>query len=358
MDKALIDHIQPFRDRIDAIDDILIELMAERAECVRQVGAFKRGTGRPVYRPEREVEIIRRMQAANPGPLTNEAIDLLWTEIMSACRSLEGFFTIAYLGPEGTFSEEAAIAHFGSVIHGLPCASIDDVFRAVESQVATFGMVPLENSSEGAVNRSLDALLATPLIISGERSIPIEHMLLTRSGTLDEATQVCAHSQALAQCQGWLSQHCPQLQQRAVASNAEAAKLASDDPTIAAIASKRAAQRYQLQPVAGGIQDDAHNRTRFVAVGTLETWPSGSDKTSLVLSVANRAGAVHELLAPLAAHGVSMTRLESRPARTGQWEYYFFVDIEGHQRDENVAQALNELRRTAAFFKVLGSYPV
>lgn len=358
MDKDLIKVIQPRRDRIDAIDDILIELLAERAECVRSVGAFKRETGRPVYRPEREVEIIRRMQKANPGPLTDEAIDLLWTEIMSACRSLEGWFTIAYLGPDGTFSEDAAVAHFGSVIDRLPCASIDEVFRAVESKAADFGVVPVENSTEGAVNRTLDALLSTTLILSGERSIAVEHALLTQSGTMAGITQICAHSQALAQCQHWLTQHHPQLRQVAVASNALAAQRAGEDPSVAAIASLRAAQHYQLTPVINAIQDDPHNRTRFVVIGNLETWPSGCDKTSLALAVPNRAGAVHDLLSPLAEHGVSMTRFESRPARTGQWEYYFFVDIEGHQKDEPVAKALEALRLKASFFKILGSYPV
>jgi chorismate mutase/prephenate dehydratase len=236
--------------------------------------------------------------------------------------------------------------------------SIDEVFRATEAGTADFGVVPVENSSEGAINRTLDLLLGTSTIISGEVSIAVHHSLMTSTGSMDGVTVVCAHSQALAQCQVYLNTHYPNLERRAVASNAEAARMASLDPAIAAIASEMAGEQYRLGVVQAHIQDDPHNRTRFAVIGHLQTLPSGADHTSLVLAVPNKAGAVYHLLAPLATHGVSMTRFESRPARIGTWEYYFYVDIEGHVHDPAVAQALAELKDSAPFFKVLGSYPV
>ena len=239
----------------------------------------------------------------------------------------------------------------------LPCVSIDEVFRAVEAGTADFGVAPVENSTEGTINRTLDLLLQTSLSISGEVALPVHHSLLTQSGGMEGVTRICAHSQALAQCQAWLNQHYPGIERVAMASNGEAARLASEDSSVAAIASELAATRYGLSIAHAHIQDDPHNRTRFVVIGRLTPGASGRDQTSLVLSVANKPGAVYELLAPLAKHGVSMTRFESRPARTGSWEYYFYVDIEGHAHDVKVAQALTELQSQAAFFKVLGSYP-
>jgi len=240
----------------------------------------------------------------------------------------------------------------------LPCISIDEVFRATEAGTADFGVVPVENSSEGAINRTLDLMLGTTTIISGEISIPVHHSLMTKTGNMDGVTVVCAHSQALAQCQVWLNQNYPGIERRAVASNAEAAVMASQDASIAAIASEMAGEQYKLGVVKGHIQDDPHNRTRFAVIGHLHTNPSGLDQTSLVLAVPNKAGAVYNLLAPLATNNVSMTRFESRPARIGTWEYYFYVDIEGHVQNPSVAKALDELQDNAAFFKVLGSYPV
>jgi chorismate mutase/prephenate dehydratase len=235
--------------------------------------------------------------------------------------------------------------------------SIDEIFRSVEAGTAEFGVVPVENSTEGAVNRTLDLLMRTTLSISGEVALPVQHSLMTRTGTMVGVTRICAHSQALAQCQAWLNEHYPQLERRAVASNGEAARLACEEADVAAIAGDMAARRYSLAIAHAHIQDDPHNRTRFFVVGTLQPGSSGRDQTSLLLSVPNKSGAVYELLAPLARHGVSMTRFESRPARTGRWEYFFFVDIEGHAHDAKVAEALAELQTQAAFFKVLGSYP-
>lgn len=277
---------------------------------------------------------------------------------MSACRSLEKKVIVAYLGPEGTFSEQAVYQHFGKSINAIPCASIDEVFRAAEAGTADFGVVPIENSTEGAISRTLDLLMQTPLTISSEVSIPIHHNLMTLSGNMDGVRSICAHSQALAQCQGWLNQHYPNIMRQAVASNAEAARLASEDPAVAAIAGEIASQHYGLQVVSAHIQDEPQNRTRFAVIGHKETEPSGKDQTSLVLSVQNKAGAVYKMLAPLEKFGVSMTRFESRPAKTGAWEYYFFVDIEGHVKEEKIRLALAELKDSVAYFKVLGSYPI
>ncbi|RKP59245.1 prephenate dehydratase [Pararobbsia silviterrae] len=358
MDEELNLKLQPLREQIDALDAKLLALLNERAAVVLEVGEVKKHLAAPVFRPERELQVIARLQALGAaGPLRPEHVESIWREIMSASRSLERELTIAFLGPVGTYSELAMQTYFGQSVKGLPCASIDEVFRAVEAGSADYGVVPVENSTEGAVSRTLDLMLDTTLAISGEIAVPIHHNLLTRTGTLDGVTRVCAHAQAIAQCQEWLSKHAPQLNRQAVSSNAEAARLAADDPTMAAIAGDRAAAHYGLQPVASLIQDDPHNRTRFVVVGGESPAATGRDQTSMILSVKNEPGAVFRMLEPFARHGVSMTRFESRPARRGAWEYWFYVDIDGHSADENVATALDELDHSAAFVKILGSYP-
>jgi chorismate mutase/prephenate dehydratase len=354
----MTDKLTPLREQIDAIDAQILALLSQRGRIAQEVGHVKAETDAPVFRPEREAQVLRGVAERNPGPLKNQDVQTIFREVMSACRALEKRVTVAYLGPAGTFSEQAVYQQFGSAVAGLPCASIDEVFRATEAGTADFGVVPVENSSEGAINRTLDLLLATTTVISGEVSIPVHHSLMTKTGSMEGVTVVCAHSQALAQCQVWLNLHHPDVERRAVASNAEAAVMASKDPAIAAIASEMAGEQYQLGVVQAHIQDDPHNRTRFVVIGSLETNPSGVDRTSLVLAVPNTAGAVYKLLAPLATHGVSMTRFESRPARIGTWEYYFYVDVEGHRQDAPVKRALEELHNNAAFFKLLGSYPV
>ena len=354
----MTDKLTPLRIKIDAIDAQILSLLNDRARLAQEVGHVKAETKAPVFRPEREAQILRGVAERNPGPLKSHDLQTIYREIMSACRALEKRVVVAYLGPAGTFSEQAVYQQFGGAVDGLPCVSIDEVFRATEAGTADFGVVPVENSSEGAINRTLDLMLATTALISGEVAIAVHHSLMSKTGAMDGVTVVCAHSQALAQCQGWLNQHYPQLERRAVASNAEAALMASNDAGIAAIASEMAGEQYQLGVVQAHIQDDPHNRTRFAIIGHLQTNPSGLDKTSLVLAVPNKAGAVYDMLAPLATNGVSMTRFESRPARIGTWDYYFYVDIEGHVFDPSVAKALEELRDNAAFFKVLGSYPV
>lgn len=350
--------LKPLRERIDAIDSQILDLLSQRARIAQEVGHVKAETNAPVFRPEREAQVLRSVAERNAGPLAATDVQTVFREIMSACRALEKRVSVAYLGPAGTFSEQAVYKQFGHAVEGEPCVSIDEVFRATEAGTADFGVVPIENSTEGTINRTLDLLLQTSLRISGEISIPVHHSLMTRHGSMDGIRRICAHSQALAQCQAWLNQHYPQIERQAVASNGEAARMASEDQGIAAIAGDIAGEKYNLQVVSAHIQDDPHNRTRFAVIGTLETTPSGRDQTSLVLSVPNQAGAVYNLLAPLARHGVSMTRFESRPARTGTWEYYFYVDIEGHAQDDKVIRALDELRQNAAFFKILGAYPV
>ena len=350
--------LKPLRDQIDAIDVQLLDLLNRRARVAQEVGHVKNKVDAPVFRPEREAQVLRGIADRNPGPLGNNELQTIFREIMSACRSLEKKVIVAYLGPEGTFSEQAVYQHFGKSINAIPCASIDEVFRAAEAGTADFGVVPIENSTEGAISRTLDLLMQTPLTISSEVSIPIHHNLMTLSGNMDGVRSICAHSQALAQCQGWLNQHYPNIMRQAVASNAEAARLASEDPAVAAIAGEIASQHYGLQVVSAHIQDEPQNRTRFAVIGHKETEPSGKDQTSLVLSVQNKAGAVYKMRAPLEKFGVSMTRFESRPAKTGAWEYYFFVDIEGHVKEEKIRLALAELKDSVAYFKVLGSYPI
>ncbi|PLZ01847.1 chorismate mutase [Burkholderia sp. WAC0059] len=357
MDDELNSKLKPLRERIDAIDSQLIVLLNQRAAVALEVGEVKKHYNAPVFRPERELQVIARLQEASAGPLADEHIGAIWREIMAASRALEKTLKAAFLGPVGTYSEQAMHAYFGQSIEGLPCPSIDEVFRAVEADAAEFGVVPVENSSEGAVSRTLDLLRETQLTIGGELALPIHHNLLTLGGSLAGVTRVCAHPQALAQCQQWLSANAPQLERQAVSSNAEAARLAAADPTVAAIAGDRAAIHYGLQVVHALIQDDPHNRTRFAIVGKTPVGASGHDQTSLIVSVKNEPGAMHRLLEPLARHGVSMTRFESRPARVGTWEYYFYIDLEGHRDDAPVAAALAELEQMAAFLKILGSYP-
>ena len=349
------DKLKSLRLKIDALDARLVKLLSERARLAQRVGQVKQGAA--AYRPEREAQILRRVAEMNPGPLPDRALQRLYTEIMSACRALEDSVTIAYLGPAGTYSQEAAAKHFGTTTPLVPCGSIDEVFRRVETAAVGYAVVPVENSTEGAVGRSLDLLLATSARVCGEVMLPIRQCLMSRARTLGAIRQVYSHTQSLAQCQQWLARNLPQAEQVAVVSNAEAARLASRQRGAAAIASKTAAELYGLQLLARNIEDESKNTTRFLVLASHDSAPSGKDKTSLILSTRNVPGAIHQLLTPLAAHAVSMTKLESRPARTGLWEYVFYVDIEGHASEPNVRKALTELERTASLFKNLGSYP-
>jgi len=354
--------LSALRTQIDTVDRQLLDLLNRRAALAQEVGEVKKQEGSVVFRPEREAQVIDGLKAANPGPLESDSVAPIWREIMSACRALETPTRVAYLGPAGTFSEEAALGFFGSSIVRVHCASMDEVFRTTAAGAADFGVVPVENSTEGVVARSLDLFLTEPLFIIGETSLFVRQNLLRRENALTGIQAVCAHPQALAQCHGWLSNHLPQVERRPVSSNAEGARLASLDPGLAAIASERAASEFGLHVAAPAIQDDPHNRTRFAIITHPDRHPqpqaSGHDCTSLVVSVANRPGAVHDMLVPLKQHGVSMSRFESRPARSGQWEYYFYIDLQGHPEQPHVAAALKELRAVCAFFKLLGTYPI
>lgn len=353
----LVDGLDALRVQIDGVDREMLELVNRRARLAQRVGELKKVTSAPVYRPEREAQIILRLRESNQGPLPHAGIEAIWREIISSCREIERRLRVAYLGPAGTFSEQALIKHFGSGVAPLACPSIDEVFRATEAGAADFGVVPVENSTEGAVNRTLDLFLHTGLTVSGEISMPICQNLMTRSGDMSGVRRIVSHAQSLAQCIGWLERHHPAIERVPVASNAEAARLASLDDATAAIAGESAAMRWALQIVSLNIQDDPHNRTRFAVIGHHRCASSGADQTSMILSVPDRAGAVHSLIEPFARHHVSMKRFESRPSRQGDWEYHFYIDVLGHQDDPDVATALDELRRSAAFCKVIGSYP-
>jgi len=353
----MADDIDKLRTGIDALDAELLALLQRRARLAQRIGALKGGA--PAYRPEREAQILRRV-AEQPGePLPAGAALRVFREIISACRGLEQGLRVAYLGPEGTFSEQAVRKHFGGAVEAGAAASIDEVFRRCESGAAEFAVVPAENSTEGAIGRTLDLLLLTSLRICGEVELRIQQNLMAR-GELRALKRVYSHAQSLAQCHGWLNQNLPGAERIPVASNAEAARRASEEAGAGAIAGEAAAARYQLELLARSIEDDPNNTTRFLVLGDLDAAPSGHDRTSLVMSAENKPGAVHALLGPLAQNGVSMTRIESRPSRALRsvpWEYVFFIDIDGHQHDARVAAALEELRRRAPFLKVLGSYP-
>ena len=350
--------IDKLRTEIDALDGELVGLLQRRARLAQRIGALKGGA--PAYRPEREAQILRGVAARGGEPLPAAALTRVFREVISACRGLEQAIRVAYLGPPGTFSEQAVRRHFGGGVEALPAAVIDEAFRRCESGDAQFAVVPVENSTEGAVGRSLDLLLVTPLRICGEVELRVQQNLMALDADVARVQRVYSHAQSLAQCGAWLNQNLPGAERVPVASNAEAAERASREPGAGAIAGEAAAERYGLQLLARAIEDDPNNTTRFLVLGALDPAPTGRDRTSIVMSAENRPGAVHALLTPLAEAGVSMTRIESRPARamrSALWEYVFYIDLEGHQKDARVAAALEALRRKAPFLKVLGSYP-
>jgi chorismate mutase/prephenate dehydratase len=359
------DDLERVRQRIDAIDRDLLRLISERARCAQEVGQIKSsaGPGRPegdpqYYRPEREAAILRGIKAVNPGPLGDEEVLRLFREIMSACLALERPLRVAYLGPEGTFTQAATLKHFGHSVRSAALPGIGDIFREVESGSCDYGVVPVENSTEGVVSHTLDLFMTSPLRIVGEVSLRIHHHLMSRERDLGAIRTLYSHQQSLAQCRGWLDRHLPQAQRIPVGSNAEAARLAAQEPHTAAVAAIQAAEIYGLQVLAERIEDEPGNTTRFLVIGLKDASPSGQDKTSLLLSCRNESGGLHRLLTPLAEHGISMSRIESRPSRRGIWDYVFFIDILGHRQDPEVAKALEDLKGDALLFKILGSYPV
>jgi len=349
------------RERIDAIDAQIHALINDRARLAQLVGISKSASGKAVdfYRPEREAEVLRKALDRNEGPLRDEEIARLFREIMSACLAQQEPLKVAFLGPEGTFTQAAVLKHFGSSVRSLPLPAIDEVFHEVEGGVADFGVVPIENSSEGTVNHTLDMFLSSSLKICGEVELRIHHHLMGRMSALADIRRICAHPQALGQCRGWLEEHLPDVERIAESSNAEGARRARDERGTAAIASRAAAEIYGLNLLADEIEDRPDNTTRFLVIGRKLFTRSGADRTTLLVSATGTddAGALFRLLKPFAEHRVNMTRIESRPSRKRKWDYVFFIDVEGHVSDAPLSEALASLEKHASLFKILGSYP-
>ncbi len=351
--------LQGIRQKIDQLDIQIQELINQRAAAAQEGARIKLEEDKDAffYRPDREAAILKTIQKRNQGPMGNEEMARLFREIMSACLALEQPMKIAFLGPEGTFTQAAALKHFGHSVNTVPMGSIPDIFREVESGAAHYGVVPVENSTEGVINHTLDMFISSPLFICGEVMMRIHHHLLSRESDLKAVKRVYSHQQSLAQCRLWLDRNLPHAEQITVGSNAEAARLARDEQGAAAIAGEMAAELYQLQGLARNIEDEPDNTTRFLVVGRQKALVTGEDKTTLLCATRNVAGGLNALLAPLAKHGISMSRIESRPSRQGNWDYVFFIDIEGHQDQEGIKSALDSLQGEARMLKVLGSYP-
>lgn len=351
--------LKAVREEIDRIDRELITLLNERAKCALEVGRIKREAGAEgeLYRAEREAQVLRRARQLNPGPLDGDELARLMREVMSSCLALEKPLTVAYFGPAGTYTHAAARKHFGGAVTLLPVPTIDEVVRIVEARGADFGVVPIENSLEGSVNQTHDCLRNSSLSIGGEVRLAVHHQLMTRAESLAFVSRVFAHPQALAQCRHWLDAHCPHADRVPATSNAEAARRVADEPDAAAIAGEMAAEIYGLPILHRNIEDDPSNTTRFLVLGHQAVAPSGQDLTSLFFITPNRPGALHEVLRAFADAGISMTRIESRPLRQAQWEYVFFVDIDGHQAEPRIASALAKVGETASLLRILGSYP-
>jgi chorismate mutase/prephenate dehydratase len=349
------------REAIDAVDEQLHLLLNQRARLAQRAGISKHQDGHTVdfYRPEREAEVLRAALARNAGPLRNEEIVRLFREIMSACLAQEEPLKVAFLGPEGTFTQQAVFRHFGHSVRALALPTIDEVFQEVEAGNADFGVVAIENSSEGTITNTLDRFLTSPLHICGEVELRIHHCLMGKMDALTRVARVCSHGQALAQCRGWLDEHLPEAERVPVASNAEGARRARDEQGSAAIAGETAAEVYGLNILVREIEDRPDNATRFLVLGRKLLRASGADRTTLLLSIGDTRspGALHRLLEPLARYGISMSRIESRPSRRRKWDYVFFIDIEGHAEDARVRKALAALKKRASLFRVLGSYP-
>ena len=348
------------RERIDSIDLQIQDLIADRAKMAQQVGKAKGPLKAAIdyYRPEREAQVLRKVLDRNSGPLADEVLVRLFREIMSACLAQQEPLKVGFLGPEGTFSQQAMFKHFGHSAHGLPLASIEEVFEEVEAGNADFGVVPVENSGQGTIQSTLDMFLTSGIKICGEVELRVHQHLLSRTGQLNEIERVYSHPQSLAQCKAWLRQHLPKAEKIPVASNAEAARRARSADDAAAIAGESAGHVYGLKVVAGPIEDRQDNTTRFLILGRELFSPCGHDRTSLLVYVNDEPGALYNVLSPFAKYGVSMNRIESRPAHTGRWQYAFFIDVNGHVADDKVGRALSELGKYAAMIKVLGSYPV
>lgn len=351
--------LQTIRERIDELDEQIQALINERASCAQQVADIKIKSGETdhFYRPEREAQVLRNIEARNKGPLEAEKMARLFREIMSACLALERPLKIAFLGPAGTYNHVATIKHFGQFIEPEAVNNIEDIFRTVESAQAHFGVVPIENSTEGVITHTLDLLINSSLQICGEVDLRIQHNLISNQKQLAEIKKVFSHQQSLAQCRRWLESHLPGVEQYAVRSNAEAVRLAKNEPNSAAIAGTMASDIYEVPVLVSEIEDEPDNTTRFIVIGREAVPASGQDRTSLLITTNNKPGSLFKLLQPLANRGIGMSKIESRPSRRGVWEYVFFIDIEGHTDDQNVAQALTEIEHDTAMVRILGSYP-
>lgn len=354
------DKLLKIRDSIDAIDDQILDLLSQRAECAERVAETKREAGDEnlwFYRPEREAQILARMSENNKGPLANERITAVYREIISSCLALEQNIKVAFLGPQGTFSQEAASKHFGTAVETVPVGSIRQVFTEVENGTVDYGVVPIENSTEGVVSYTLDVFMGSPLKISGEVKLRIHQNLMTMNEDWKSIKRIYSHQQSLAQCREWIDANLPNIEQIPVSSNTEAARLAKEDIESASIGGILASEIYGLNVAQRDIEDSSDNITRFLVIGKQDVPPSGADKTTLMISAKNNSGALYHLLAPLAKNGLDMTRIESRPSRLGNWDYYFFLDINGHKENESVMTALEELTEECKLLRVLGSYP-
>jgi chorismate mutase / prephenate dehydratase len=352
--------LEQLRRQIDEIDQQIQGLISDRALCAKKVGEVKGLTEKAdFYRPEREAQVLRAVAARNKGPLSNEQLLRLFREIMSACLAQEEPLKVAYLGPEGTFTQTAVFTQFGHSVRALSVPTIDEVFHEVESGVADFGVTPVENSTEGTINHTLDMFLTSPLRICGEVEMRIHQHLLGRMKDLTQIKRLCSHAQSLAQCRAWLSLHLPNVEKIAVSSNAEAARRARDEDGTAALAGNAAAELYELNVLYSNVEDSGDNTTRFLVIGRDPFPPSGNDKTTLLISASSTKGpgVLHHLLEPLAKHDINMTRIESRPSRRRKWDYVFFVDIDGHAEDEGIKPALEEMSAQTDLFRVLGAYP-
>ena len=354
---APADDLARLRARIDEVSLEIVRLLSERASLAQEIGHLKRGDGSQIYQPVRERAVLDKLVANNPGPLTDRHIERIFTEVISACRALEHEMRVAYLGPEHTYSHQAALSRFGSSATLIAESSIPAVFQAMENGRAELGVVPVENSTEGSVTMTLDLLIDSPLLIVGEVMVPIRHALLSLAGNPDEIRKIYSHQQSLAQCRNYLATNYPRSEQEALASNALAAKRAASEPSSAAIASVEAGAAYGLKIVAEGIQDSAQNATRFLVLGKTPVARSGADKTTVLFAVADRVGALNEALNFFARNKINMSKIESRPMRSRPWEYLFFADLEGHCEDPGLKRALASLKRKTLFSKVLGSYP-
>ncbi|MHB0774312.1 prephenate dehydratase [Halomonas sp. WWR20] len=352
--------IDSLRQRIDSLDNEILKLISERASCAQQVAKIKTAADPDAtfYRPEREAQVLRRIMALNSGPLDAEEMGRLFREIMSACLALEQPVKVAYLGPEGTFTQQAALKHFGESAISLPMAAIDEVFREVEAGAVNYGVVPVENSTEGVINHTLDSFMDSSMRICGEVVLRIHHHLLMSSNTRqDKISRIYAHAQSFAQCRKWLDAHYPHAERVPVSSNGEAAKLIKSEWHSAAIAGDMAAKLYELERIAEKIEDRPDNSTRFLIIGNQDVPMSGEDKTSIVVAMRNQPGALHDLLEPFHRHKVDLTRVETRPSRSGVWNYVFFIDFKGHGEQPQIMAMLEEVRLRAAEVKILGSYP-